>query len=150
MRDWLASIDNWWLIFALVLAMGELILPGIYLLWVALGLAIVGLIHLVYPLGWQVEAIFAAIIIPISLFIGHKVIKRTTGASPVWALNRRGQRYLNRSFTLNEPLKNKNGKIKIDDTIWKIRADEDLPAGKKIRIVGNDGPILLVAPEQDD
>ncbi len=149
MRDWLASIDNWWLIVALLLAMGEMIVPGIYLLWIALALALVGLVHLFFPLDWQVEAILAAITIPISLFIGHKIIRRSTTPSPVRALNRRGQRYFNQIFTLDEPIKNRSGKIKIGDTIWKIRAEVDLSAGEKIRIVGNEGPVLLVVPEKN-
>jgi len=36
------------------------------------------------------------------------------------ALNRRGEQYIGLNFTLREPIVNGEGKIKVDDTTWKV------------------------------
>ncbi len=149
MRDWLASIDNWWLILAVLLAAAEVVVPGIYLFWVALGLAAVGLIHALFAPGWQIEMLLAAVAIPASLLIGHRIMRRSGGPGRP-SLNRRGRRYVNRVFTLDAPLENRSGKLRIDDTIWKIRGERDLPSGERVRVVGSEGTVLLVEPEKGE
>ncbi|WP_338063185.1 NfeD family protein [endosymbiont of Riftia pachyptila] len=59
------------------------------------------------------------------------------------ALNRRGEQYLGRSFTLEDPIINGEGKIRVDDTTWKIRGN-DCPGGSQIKVIGVDGVVLLV------
>ena len=45
MTGWLAMLDDhWgWLVFAALLAMGEVVIPGVFLIWVALAAAVTGL-----------------------------------------------------------------------------------------------------------
>lgn len=58
-------------------------------------------------------------------------------------LNRRGEQYVGRSFTLTEPIINNNGVIRVDDSTWRING-ADLPAGSTIKVVGVQGVILQV------
>ena len=58
-------------------------------------------------------------------------------------LNRRGQQYVGRTFTLDEPIVNGLGKIHVDDSTWKIEGN-DCPAGTKVKVTGVDGVILKV------
>jgi len=44
---------------------------------------------------------------------------------------------------LKEPIVNGAGKIKVDDTTWKI-SGTDMAAGDKVRVVGVDGVVLKV------
>ncbi|HHO67888.1 MAG TPA: NfeD family protein, partial [Gammaproteobacteria bacterium] len=60
-------------------------------------------------------------------------------------LNRRGEQYIGRVFTLETPLVNGMGKIRIDDTTWKIEGPDCEP-GTRIRVTGVDGTILKVEP----
>ncbi|MDF1530326.1 MAG: NfeD family protein, partial [Sedimenticola sp.] len=59
-------------------------------------------------------------------------------------LNRRGEQYIGRIFTLSEPMVNGQGKIKVDDSIWKI-SGADCPAGARVKVVDVDGVVLKVA-----
>jgi membrane protein implicated in regulation of membrane protease activity len=63
-------------------------------------------------------------------------------------LNRRGEQYVGRLFTLQEAVVNGVGKLQVDDTTWRI-SGVDLPAGRKVRVAGVDGTTLRVeaAPE---
>lgn len=58
-------------------------------------------------------------------------------------VNRRGEQYVGRRFTLDQPIVNGDGKLRIDDSVWRV-AGEDMAAGTIVRVVGADGVILKV------
>ena len=60
-------------------------------------------------------------------------------------LNQRGAQYVGRQFHLDEPIVNGHGKIKVDDSIWKVHGP-DCPEGARVTVTGVDGTVLVVAP----
>jgi len=62
------------------------------------------------------------------------------------SLNRRGEQYVGRVFTLDDPIVNGVGKIRVDDTMWRIEG-ADCEAGEKVRVIGVDGVNLKVEAE---
>nr|WP_240992123.1 NfeD family protein [endosymbiont of Riftia pachyptila] len=44
---------------------------------------------------------------------------------------------------MEDPIINGEGKIRVDDTTWKIRGN-DCPGGSQIKVIGVDGVVLLV------
>ena len=64
---------------------------------------------------------------------------------PAWSanLNRRGQQYIGRVFSLTAPITNGVGKVTEDDSTWKVKGP-DLPTGTHIRVTGVDGVIFKV------
>jgi membrane protein implicated in regulation of membrane protease activity len=58
-------------------------------------------------------------------------------------LNRRGQQYTGRIFTLDHPIVNGVGKIDVDDSTWRVKGP-DLEAGTRVRVVGVDGVVFVV------
>jgi membrane protein implicated in regulation of membrane protease activity len=44
---------------------------------------------------------------------------------------------------INEPIADGFGRVTLGDTVWRI-SGPDLAAGRKIRIIGADGPVLKV------
>lgn len=146
MDSWLTQITfwHWW---ALAIALGILdVLVGanFVLVWTGLSALIVGALLWVWPsMTWEIQFLFFAIGVLASLVAWHRVIKKTATPSDKPYLNQRGQHYLNREFTLQTPIINGWGKIRVDDSTWRIKG-EDLPAGAKIRIVNVDGAVLIV------
>ncbi|MFT5397200.1 MAG: hypothetical protein ACI85N_002418, partial [Gammaproteobacteria bacterium] len=61
-------------------------------------------------------------------------------------LNRRGEQYVGRSFTLEEAIVNGVGKIKVDDSTWKVKGS-DMPVGMKVRVMSVDGTVFNVETE---
>ena len=59
-------------------------------------------------------------------------------------LNRRADALVGRVFTLEKPIIDGSGTVKIDDTVWRV-AGPDAPAGSRVRIVQADGASLTVA-----
>ena len=62
MTDWLAMLDDhWgWLVFAALLAMGEVVIPGVFLIWVALAAALTGLVALAFPVSIPLQLLLFA------------------------------------------------------------------------------------------
>ncbi|MCG8548248.1 MAG: NfeD family protein, partial [Alphaproteobacteria bacterium] len=67
-------------------------------------------------------------------------------------LNRRGSQYVGRVVTLDQPLVDGAGKVRIGDTFWRVATPDnsDLAAGVQVRITGVDGIVLKIEPVQPD
>jgi len=143
-----ATYWQWWVL-AVILIVLEVSSPGAFFLWMAISAGIVGLVMLLMPeLGWEIQILVFALFSVISIVAWRLYLLKHPTESDQPRLNRRGEQYIDRIFTLSEPVVNGQGKIKVDDSIWKIRGD-DCPAGSRVKVVGVDGVVLLVMVLQD-
>ena len=145
MAELLANIDYWhWLILGGVLLLVEVAASGFFFLWMAVAAAITGLVLLVYPgLGWQYQLMLFSGLSVISIIAFRSYQRSNPESTDQPALNRRGEQHLGRSFTLEQPITNNVGVIRVDDSTWRITG-ADLPAGSSVRVVGAEGVILKV------
>ena len=144
MTAFLASLHFWdWWILAAVLAAIEALAPGIFFIWFGAAAAIVGLAALILPgMGWEIQVFLFAILAAVAVFIGRRFAhRRTESRDP--ALNRRGERYIGRQFTLETAIVNGRGSIKVDDSVWRAEGPE-LPAGRRVKVVAAEGTLLRV------
>ena len=144
MSEFLASLQFWhWWILAAVLAAIEAVAPGIFFIWFGAAAAIVGLAVLILPgMGWEIQVFLFAILAAVAVFVGRRMVhRRMESRDP--ALNRRGERYVGRQFTLETAIINGRGSIKVDDSVWRATGPE-LPAGRRVKVVGADGTVLRV------
>jgi len=141
----LSSINFWhWLIVAVILLSVEMMIGAYYFLWMGIAAAIVGGIMYFMPsLPWLAQVIVFTVLSLSSFILFKKYQKRNPVISDQPALNKRGQQYVGRVFTLNEPIVNGIGKVKVDDTTWKV-SGEDMAAGAKVRVIAVDGTIFKV------
>ena len=72
--------------------------------------------------------------------------RRHPEASDQPALNRRAEQYLGRVFVLEEPIENGFGKVRVGDSLWRVKGG-DAAAGTRARVTGTDGFVLVVEPE---
>jgi len=138
----------WWIAGVVFIAI-EVFAPGAVFLWLAVSAGVVGALLLLFPdLTWQAQFLIFAALSVASVFgwlFYRKRMPQPESDEP--ALNRRGQQYVGRVFTLEQAIVNGQGKIKVDDTIWKIEGD-DLPEGTKITVTGVEGTVLRVTPAE--
>ncbi|HEX2431779.1 MAG TPA: NfeD family protein [Aestuariivirgaceae bacterium] len=136
----------WWILAGLLLIV-ELLLAGIFFVWLGIAAAIMGVIDfLAPPLSWQVEILIFATLSAVLVIAGRPWLKRRQAVeSDQPNLNRRIQDYVGRSYVLDEAIINGRGKVKIDDTLWEVTGP-DLPQGAWVRIVGVDGLRLRAMP----
>lgn len=137
--------DVWfWYIVGLVLLIGELLAPGIFLLWLALAAGLTGGINSMFGLGWQAElAVFAVLSVLLVLASWNYVMKQRRPKSDQPDLNQRQTGYVGRRTTLLKAISNGRGKVKIDDTVWDV-SGPDMAEGTAVVVTGVTGATLEV------
>ena len=134
---------HWWLLGILFLIL-EIFAPGVFFMWMGLAAGIVGLVAWLLPdIGWQWQVLAFALLSVITVVLGRKWFERHPIVSEQPKLNRRGEQYVGRTFTLQEPIINGQGKIVVDDSTWKIRGP-DCAVGDNVRVTDVDGVVLIV------
>jgi inner membrane protein len=146
MAEMFSTLGTWnWLIFGLILMALELLAPGVFLFWLGLAALLVGLLSFAIHPGWQLQillfAVFAALAVPLWRRVAHHHSAVST-SNPF--LNKRADALVGRVFTLEKPIIDGAGTVRIDDTVWRV-AGPDAPAGSRVRIVHADGASLTVA-----
>jgi len=142
----LDSIEFWYWWVAAILFIGiEVFAPGVVFLWMSLAAAIVGFWIFADPtVDWRYQFIVFAVL-SLSTALAWRLYRnqRPVPESDQPNLNRRGNQYVGRTFTLAEAIVNGQGKLKVDDTIWKIEGP-DLALGTQVRVTGVVGTALSV------
>lgn len=145
--DWFGGLDaHWiWLTLGVILAGLELLLPGVYLIWLALAAIITGVLTLVLDLSVPAQVIdfvFLSLIIAFSAkrFLRDKPI---VSADPL--LNRRGARLVGETAVVVQAIEHGSGRVKLGDSEW-IARGPDMAAGERVRVNGSEGAVLLVEP----
>lgn len=132
------------MVLGLALAALELATPAFLFLPMGLAAGVVGLMLALFPgVPWVGQlGVFAAVSV-VSVLVGRAYLRRHPIASDEPTLNRRGHRYIGRVFTLDAPIVNGVGKIRVDDSTWKV-AGPDAPAGVRVRVTGVTGTVLRI------
>ena len=134
----------WWVAAVVFLAI-EVFAPGAVFLWMGVAAGVVGAVVWVAPeITWEYQFLLFAVL-AVSAAFGWRAYRRRypPPESDHPTLNRRGMQYVGRVFTLAAPVVNGQGKLSIDDTIWKVEG-EDLPEGTHVRVVGVAGTVLRI------
>ena len=132
-----------WLIGGLVLLGLELVLPGGVFIWLGIAAIATALIRFVVPLDWPHQVGIFGILGIMSILFWLRVVRSRGDESDRPLLNQRAAGYVGREAVLEEPISDGYGRIPIGDTVWRV-AGPDLPAGRRVRVVGHDGAVLRV------
>ncbi|MFV1984247.1 MAG: NfeD family protein [Thiohalomonadales bacterium] len=136
---------HWWIL-GVGLVILEIFAPGAIFLWMGIAAGIVGFILMLFPeLTWQVQFIMFSVLSIASIVVWHYYLKGSPTETDQPTLNKRGHQYIGRIFTLDEAIENNVGKIKVDDSTWKVEG-ENCEAGTQIKVVDVDGVVLRVEP----
>jgi membrane protein implicated in regulation of membrane protease activity len=129
---------SWWVL-AVCFMVAEMLIPAFFFLSMAIAGVITGLVVWIMPnLLAETQLLIFCLLSIISLIGWRKYGKKARIESDKPLLNKRGQQYIGRVFNLHEAIENGQGKVKVDDTIWKVRgADCDIDT--KVRIVASHG-----------
>ncbi len=144
MTQWLSQMGTWnWLIAGLVLMGLELLAPGVFLLWLGLAALAVGLLSFVIDWSWQTQIIVFALLSIAAVPLWRSLARRSSNVTDQPHLNRRSDALVGRVFTLDKPIVDGAGTVRIDDTVWRV-SGPDTPAGSRVQVVKSDGASLVV------
>ena len=141
----LQHLTYWhWFILAAILIILEVFAPGAFMLWIGIAAGVVGAVLYVAPtLTWEYQFSLFSIASVGSIVAWRAWRQAHPATSDEPTLNRRGAQYIGRVFTLDAPIVNGVGKIRVDDSTWKIEG-ADCPAGTRVRVAGIENTVLQV------
>lgn len=144
------GIEFWhWLALTGVMLLFEMLVPGIFFMFVAAGAATVGIVMLFapdLPLTWQL-LIFIAVAI-VTAYGGRKYLarfQRRRDATDPGTLNRRGSELVGQTLVLVEPIVAGRGRARVGDTTWTVTGP-DAPIGALVEVIASTGAELRVKP----
>ena len=143
--SWLETLDpHWaWLALGLLLAVAEIVIPGVFLIWLAGAAIVTGLLAWVLPLSLAVQIVIFALLALVAVFSGRRYLR----AHPVEAadplMNDRGGRLVGETVVVTSVIEGGTGRIKHGDSEWLARGPDAEP-GTRMRVSGHDGAVLLV------
>ncbi len=135
-----------WLIAAVLLGTAELLIPGVFLIFVAVAAAIVGLATLALPdLSLIAQLLAFAIWSAVTVVIGRKWYRDYPVVSSDELLNDRVTRMIGDTVTVESAIENGRGRVHVGDSSWSA-VGPDAAAGTLMRIVDHRDGWLLVEP----
>jgi hypothetical protein len=148
MVEWFSQIEFWhWLSLGFVLLILEMLAPSTLFLWMGISAIAVSLVQWLIPdIGWQWQFILFGVLSLVTFF-GWRRWSAKKGLDKLpeeYAhLNQRSASLIGRKAVLETPIVNGVGRVRLDDTYWRIEGD-DLPAGTRVVVVGVEGATLEV------
>ncbi|MCW5588794.1 MAG: NfeD family protein [Legionellales bacterium] len=147
--QFLQILSYWhWSGLGAVLLVLELVTGSGFLFWIALSaLSTAILTWLIPSMTWPLQLLFFAIFSIVVAVGWWRYLKSNPSYTEDPTLNQRNLQFIGRTFILENPVINGMGSIRVDDSQWRFRCNQDLPAGSKILIVGVDGVFLIAEAE---
>ena len=133
-----------WLVVGLVLMGLEVAAPGVFMFWLGLAALLVGLLSFAVDMSWEIQLIVFAVLSLAAVPVWRRLARAKSSSPEHDFLNRRADALVGRVFTLEKPIQDGVGTVRVDDTVWRV-AGPDAPAGSRVRVVRADGASLTVA-----
>ncbi len=144
----IAIVFWYWWVFATLLLGIEILAPGFFFLWMAIAGLITGIVLFLAPAtSFEIQLLIFSVLSFLSVVVWRRYFGKHPEETDHPLLNKRGAQYIGRTFTLIEAIENGQGKIKADDSIWKVYG-EDSPLGARVKVVAVEGTVFRV--EQAD
>ena len=138
----------WWVL-GIVLLILEVLMPGVFLVWIGIAAVVTGALSLLLWetafWTWHVQWLVFAVLSLVAVLIGRRIVSARGTASDQPHLNQRGQSLVGRTATLEQPISEGRGRIRLDDTMWSVQGP-DLPVGARVRVTASNGRDLTVEP----
>lgn len=145
--DWLESFDaHWvWLTLGLILAGLEMLVPGVYLIWLAVAAIVTGVLTFALDLSLPFQVIDFVSLALIIAFSAKRFLRDRPIESPDPLMNLRGARLVGETALVVQAIEHGSGRVKLGDSEW-IARGPNVAAGQHVRVSGSEGSILLVEP----
>jgi len=145
MTDWLGAIDayGWWLIAAIMLAILEMLAPGVFFIWIAIAAAVTGLASFTLPIDVPEQLIVFAVASLVSGYAGRSWYLANPVAADDEMLNDRVARLIGDEVVVVAPIIDGRGRVKVADGVWPARGP-DSAIGARVRIIAADSGCLVV------
>ncbi len=132
-----------WLGLGLLLAIGEMTIPGVFLIWMAGAALITGFVSWMVPIGMPWQVLLFAVLSIVSVFSGRRWLRQHPIEAADPKMNDRGARAVGEVVTVSQVIEAGQGRVRMGDSEWLAKGPDAEP-GTRMKVTGADGAILLV------
>ncbi|KTR83022.1 membrane protein [Novosphingobium barchaimii] len=142
---WLETLELHyaWLALGLILAVAEMAIPGLFLIWMAGAALVTGLITWVAPIGLPAQIMLFAALSIVAVFVGRRFLAANPIVPADPHLNNRSARAVGQIVVVTQAIVNGEGRVRLGDSEWLARGSDAAP-GTGLKVIGVDGATLLV------
>jgi membrane protein implicated in regulation of membrane protease activity len=135
-----------WLILAGLLAIAELLVPGVFLIFLAVAAAITGAASLVLTdLSLAAQLVSFGVWTAVAVLIGKRWYRDYPIESDDPLLNDRAARLVGQVVEVTDAIHDGHGRVRVADGAWPARG-ADAPVGARVRITGIEDGALVTEP----
>jgi membrane protein implicated in regulation of membrane protease activity len=132
-----------WIGAGLLLAALEMLVPGVYLVWLALAAIVTGVLVLASEPSVPMQIVGFVSLALIFAFSAKRWLRDKPIESSDPLMNQRAARLVGQTAVVTKPIDGGEGRVRIADGEW-LASGPDCPAGTKVRIAGVNGACLAV------
>jgi membrane protein implicated in regulation of membrane protease activity len=147
--DFLDGIDpGWlWMIGGILLLIAEIIVPGVFLVWLGIAAVVTGAFAQLFGIGLAGQLGLFAVYSVLAVLAGRRfyAVKGVEHSGP--GLNNPSERLIGRRVVVVQPVDEDSGRVRLGDSEWSARGGPAGP-GDKVRIIGVEGNCLIVEAER--
>lgn len=144
--EFLTELTHWsWWVAGVALIIIEMFAPAAFFLWMGISALVTGVLLWLFPgMSWTTQFSLFAVLSITSIIIWRKLFPDVMTKTDQPLLNKRAQQYIGRTFTLEEPVINGVGLVRIDDSTWRVSSEMDIAAGSRIKVIAEEGMTLKI------
>jgi len=145
----LDDIDPGWLwtIGGVLLLAAEILVPGVFLVWIGIAAIVTGIFALLFGIGIAGQLGLFALYSVVAVLAGRRFYAVQDSADVDTLLNDRAAALIGRRVLVVEEVDEDSGRVRVGDSEWSARGG---PAtrGERVRITGVEGNCLIVEPDR--
>ncbi|MCA1662564.1 MAG: NfeD family protein [Novosphingobium sp.] len=107
-----------WLIAGLALAVAEMVVPGVFLIWFAAAALVVGLLSAVLPIPVAAQVVLFVVLSLVSVLASRRFLRRYPIQSADPLLNQRGAQLVGRQVVVTQAIEGGSGRVRCGDSEW--------------------------------
>lgn len=136
-----------WMIGGVVLLTAEILVPGVFLVWIGIAAVVTGLFALLFGIGIAGQLGLFALYSVLAVMVGRRFygVKGAESADP--RLNDRAAQLVGKRVLVIQPVDEDSGRVRVGDSEWSARGGPAEP-GQRVRITGVEGNCLIVEAER--
>lgn len=137
-----------WLTLAAALALAEIFVPGVFLIWVAAAAAVTGIASFFIDLTFAGQLTLFGLLTIAAVLLGRRWYLTNVVKSQDPLLNNKAARLIGTTVTVLEPVNATSGRVKVGDSVWPGRGPA-MAIGDTARIVDVANGVLVLETVPD-
>lgn len=143
--EFLQNHPTAWLSIGIVLCIAEMIVPGVFLMWLGIAALLTGLVVFILPIPLAAQLLLFAVLSVATVYAGRRWSGSREIPSDDPLLNDRLARLVGEPVVVEEAIVGGRGRVRVGDGVWPATG-ADAAAGTRLTVTGAANGVLTVGP----